>query len=84
MTATCFYLTQHSILTLWQLQQTPLAEVREVTGVQKQPSLQTFPLIVSFLGQHECCNNFWQDYVGVSMHIHVKYVIRHSVNRAMW
>jgi hypothetical protein len=62
------------------LEQTALAQVPEVTGVKKQPSLQTSHLIVSSLGQHECCNNLWQDYVWVSIHIHVKYVIRHSIN----
>ena len=67
------------------LEQTALAQVPEETLVQKQPSLQPSRLIFSSFGQHECCNRtYGEDYVVVGIHIRVKCVIRHSVNRAIW
>ena len=55
-TATWFYLTPHSMLTLWQKEQTALVQVPEGTEVQKQPSLQSSCLPVSSFGQHKSCN----------------------------
>jgi len=55
-TATWFYLTPHTMLTLWQTRANCLGTSTEGTIVQKQPSLQPSHLTVSSFRQHECGN----------------------------